>query len=85
MESPSPLQSLIHIRRVFKILSSSKQNVSQPQARLLLDEAVEFISQPANERPYFILELAEYFLMLNDDDEPKGKLPVKVAAFCADH
>ena len=23
--------------------------------------------------------------MLNDDDEPKGKLPVKVAAFCADH
>lgn len=53
--------------------------------RARLDEAVQFFSQPANERPYLILELAEYLALLDDEDEPKGKLLVKVAAFCADH
>lgn len=62
-----------------------QQSVSHPQARALLDEAVQFLSQPANARPYLLLELAEYLSLLEDEDEPKGKLPVKVAAFCMDH
>ena len=62
-----------------------QQSVIHPDARPLLDEAVAFLSQPANQRPYLLLELAEYISMMDDDEEPKGKLPVKIAAFCADH
>lgn len=62
-----------------------QQLVSHPRARALLDEAVEFLSQPVNQRPFLLLELAEYLLLVDDDEEPKGSLPSKVAAFCADH
>lgn len=55
------------------------QVVARPAATVL-DEALGFLERPENRSDYFLLELAEFFDMFAEHEEPKGKLHQKIAA-----
>ena len=54
-----------------------------PVARECFGEVLAFLDRPENQQTHLLLELGEYLSMFEDDDEPKGKLHEKAAAFRA--
>jgi hypothetical protein len=55
--------------------------LTHPTAREIFGAALAFLECQENHQPYFLLELGEFLALFDDDDEPKGKLHVKAAAY----
>lgn len=56
-----------------------RRRVVRTAAVTVLDEAISFLERPENQLLFLLLELAEYFSMFDEADEPRGKLHEKVA------